>query len=103
MILIYFRQHNNPSMASVDTDGEPGKAGSAKKRKSTNKTAKKPKQSLVMTMDFNTGKSEVFGLEPEEDPRFNQRQLVTAADLAQANIPRREDLQDTVFVEFDHK
>ena len=88
-------------MASARDDGVPGQTGTTKKRKSTNKAAKKSKSSLVMTMDFGTGKSQVFGLDPGEDPRFTSRQQVTAADLAQSNIPRREDLQDAIFVEFD--
>ena len=99
-----FRQTQRPNMASASQDGGPDPPKSTRKRRSVSKAAKKSNSSaLVLALDYAAGQSEVFGLEPGEDPRFSTRQKVTVADLSQANITRREDLQATIFVESDQQ
>ena len=101
---LLFRQTQRPNMASASQDRKPDPPKSAKKRRSVSKAAKKSNSSaLVLALDYAAGQSEVFGLEPGEDPRFSTRQKVTAADLSQANITRREDLQATIFMESDQQ
>ena len=101
---LLFRQTQRPNMASASQDGGPDPPKSTKKRRSVSKAAKKSNSSaLVLALDYAAGQSEVFGLEPGEDPRFSTRQKVTVADLSQANITRREDLQATIFVESDQQ
>ena len=105
---LLFRQTQRPNMASASQDGGPDPPKSTKKRRSVSKAAKKSNSSalvlaLVLALDYAAGQSEVFGLEPGEDPRFSTRQKVTAADLSQANITRRVDLQATIFVESDQQ
>ena len=99
---LLFRQTQRPNMASASQDGEPDPPKSTRKRRSVSKAAKKSNSSaLVLALDYAAGQNEVFGLEPGEDPRFSTRQKVTAADLSQANITRRVDLQATIFVGSD--
>ena len=101
---LLFRQTQRPNMASASQDGGPDPPKSTKKRRSVSKAAKKSNSSaLVLALDYAAGQSEVFGLEPGEDPRFSTRQKVNVADLSQANITRREDLQATIFVESDQQ
>ena len=101
---LLFRQTQRPNMASASQDGGPDPPKSTKKRRSVSKAAKKSNSSaLVLALDYAAGQSEVFGLEPGEDPRFSTRQKVTVADLSQANITRREDLQATIFMESDQQ
>ena len=65
-------------MASASQDGGPDPPKSTKKRRSVSKAAKKSNSSaLVLALDYAAGQSEVFGLEPGEDPRFSTRQKVT--------------------------
>ena len=98
------RQTQRPNMASASQDGGPDPPKSTRKRRSVSKAAKKSNSSaLVLALDYAAGQSEVFGLEPGEDPRFSTRQKVAAADLSQANITRRVDLQATIFVGSDQQ
>ena len=91
---LLFRQTQRPNMASASQDGGPDPPKSTKKRRSVSKAAKKSNSSaLVLALDYAAGQSEVFGLEPGEDPRFSTRQKVTVADLSQA----------TIFVESDQQ
>ena len=96
-----FQTNEKFSMASA---GGPGTPKSKRKKKSLAKSAKKPSSSpLVVAFNFADGNSDVYGLEPGEDSRFSTRQKVTAADLCQANLTRREDIQNIIFVESDVK
>ena len=84
--------------------GAPRTSKSTRKKKALAKPAKKPSTApLVVAFNYNDGNSDVYGLEPGEDSRFSTRQKVTAADLCQANLTRREDIQDTIFIESDVK